>query len=96
MKALIVSEPNPRKETQCSYSASNVVLELRTSVGRRDYDLELTAATAQGRKVVDLPGLGDAAFTDTGQLTTSVNVLARGRWLRVFGSFDRNHNLSRA
>ena len=93
MKAPTVGEPNPRNETQCSYMAPNVVLEVRTSVGRRDYDLEHTAAIAQGRKPADLPGLGDAAFTDGGQLITSVNVLARGRWLRVFGSFDRNHDL---
>lgn len=93
MSVPTVGDPNPRKETRCSYTAPNVQLDVRTSIGRRDYDLEFTTATAQGRKVADLPGLGDAAFTDRGQLTTSVNVLARGRWLRVFGSFDRNQDL---
>jgi hypothetical protein len=93
MKAPVVGEPNPRYESQCSYAGPNVVLEVRTSVGRRDYDLELTSATAQGRKPMDLPGLGDAAFTDRGPLVTSVNFFARGRWLRVFGSFDRNQDL---
>jgi hypothetical protein len=93
MTTPVVGEPNPRKETQCSYKAANVVLDVRTSIGRRDYDLEHAAAVAQGRKVADLPGLGDAAFSDRGQLVTSVDVLARGRWLRVSGSFDRNRDL---
>ena len=91
--APIVGEPNPRKETRCNYTSLKVELEVRTAVDRRDYDLERTAATAQGRQVADLTGLGDAAFSDRGQLITSVDVLARGRWLRIFGSFGRNQDL---
>lgn len=78
----------PGEGAFCRYTSANVEeLEIRTAVGRGDYDNDRKLATGNAWDVVDVSGIGDEAWTDKGPFLGSVNVISRGAWVRISASF---------
>lgn len=71
----------------CKYIASNSdELEVRSVPGRGDYDNDRKSSDGFGNQPIDVPGIGDEAWADRGQLFGSINVIARGHWMRISAS----------
>jgi len=71
----------------CRYTAANSEeLEVRSVPGRGDYDNDRKSSDGFGNHPVDVPGIGDEAWADRGQLLGSINVIARGHWMRISAS----------
>lgn len=71
----------------CRYTAANSdELEVRSAPGRGDFDNDRKSSEGFGNHPVDVPGIGDEAWADSGQLLGSINVIARGQWMRISAS----------
>jgi hypothetical protein len=71
----------------CRYTtATKEELEIRTAVGRGDYDNDRKLGTGNGWHVTDVPGVGDEAWTEKGPFLGSINALAKGQWVRISAS----------
>lgn len=71
----------------CRYTAANSEeLEVRSVPGRGDYDNDRKSSDGFGNHPVDVPGIGDEAWADRGQLLGSINVIVGGHWLRISAS----------
>lgn len=71
----------------CRYTSANLEeLEIRTAVGRGDYDNDRKLATGNDWDVADAPGVGDEAWTDKGPFLGSINVISHGTWVRISAS----------
>jgi hypothetical protein len=82
--------PGPPGEGMfCRYTAANAdELVIRTVPGRGDYDNDRKSSDGFGNHPVDVPGLGDEAWSDRGPLLGSINVVARGHWMRISASLE--------
>lgn len=80
--------PGPPGEGMfCRYTSATLEeLEIRTAVGRGDFDNDRKLATGNGWNVADVRGLGDEAWADKGPFLGSINLIARGAWVRVSAS----------
>lgn len=71
----------------CRYTSANAEeLEVRSVPGRGDYDNDRKSSDGFGNHPVDVSGIGDEAWADRGQLLGSINVIARGHWMRMSAS----------
>jgi len=77
----------PGEGTFCRYTSATLEeLEIRTAVGRGDYDNDRKLATGNEWNVADVRGIGDEAWTDKGPFLGSINVISHGAWVRVSAS----------
>ncbi len=77
----------PGEGSFCTYtSAMKEELKIQTAVGRGDYDNDRKSSDGFGNHPVDVPGIGDEAWSDRGQLLGSINVITRGHWMRISAS----------
>jgi hypothetical protein len=77
----------PGEGAFCLFTNANLEeLEIRTAVGRGDYDNDRKLATGNEWNVVDVPSLGDEAWSDHSPLLASINTIAHGAWVRISAS----------
>lgn len=77
----------PGEGSFCRYTNANAEeLEIRTAVGRGDFDNDRKSSTGNEWNIADVSGIGDEAWSDRGPFLGSINVISRGAWLRISAS----------
>jgi hypothetical protein len=90
--------PGPAGEGNfCRYITSNLEeLEIRTAAGRGDFDNDRKLSTTNKWHTADAAGFGVEAWSDQSALLSSVNVIARGSWVRISASNEFTSDISPA